>query len=143
MNSINIIGRLTRDVEISYTKSNKAIGKFSIAVPNSYNKEEVYFFNCTVWDKQATILAQYVKKGNQIALIGELKQNRWQDKEGKNRSAVDINVNSFTFIGGSNEKTNDSAGGNGNNQDGEKFNPGKPDIQFEDLNENDPDDTPF
>jgi single-strand DNA-binding protein len=95
-NSLTIIGRLTKDPEGGVTQSNKQYAKFSIAVNAGENN--VNFFNCTAWDKTAQNIIQYVKKGTQIAISGSLKQDRWQDQQGNNKTAVSINAFSVQFL---------------------------------------------
>jgi len=98
MNNINIIGRLTKDIELSYTSGGMAIGKFSIAVRK--NKDQTSFFEVEVIGKLAESLKQYLLKGKQVAVNGELIQDRWTDKEGNNRSKIYILSNGIDLLGG-------------------------------------------
>jgi single-strand DNA-binding protein len=104
MANINVavlVGRTTRDVELKYTSTGSAVGKFSLAVNRWNGTEEVAdFFDCTVWGKQAETMSQYVPKGMQIVVIGELRQNRWTTEGGAKRSRVYVNVRSFNFADG-------------------------------------------
>jgi len=104
INNVIIIGRLTRDAELSYTKSGTAISKFSIAYSRKYKsdgqqKEETSFFDCIMWGKMAESLNQYLKKGDKIGVGGELKQDRWE-KDGKTHSKISINVSNIELLGG-------------------------------------------
>lgn len=103
MNHVTIIGRLVRDVELRSTASGTQIGGFSLAVGYSYKqgderKEETSFFNCTAFGKTAENLAQYVKKGHRVGIEGRLKQENWEDKDGKKHSTVKIIVERFHFL---------------------------------------------
>lgn len=103
INSTIIVGRLTRDPELSYTQSQTALCRFSIANnrPGANQTEEVNFFDIIAWDKTATVCSQYLKKGSQVVIEGRLQQNRFKDKQtGANRSKVEIVVQSVQFIGG-------------------------------------------
>lgn len=104
INKTIIVGRLTKDSELSYTPSNNtALAKFSIAVNEYAGKgkdEEVNFFNVTVWGKKAEALNKYTKKGSQILIEGRLRQNRFEDKNGNKRSVVEIICENFQFMGG-------------------------------------------
>jgi single-strand DNA-binding protein len=122
MNKTIQMGRLTRDPEFAYTKSNKEYCKFTIAQNDKYKKEVTYFFNCTAWGKTAKTIYQYFKKGNRILIEGSLKQEKWENKEGKKQSAIIINVDGFTFI------ENASSGNSGGNQENQA-----PNITFEEL----------
>jgi len=110
LNSLVIIGRLTRDAELKYTTNGFAILNFSIASNRSVKRndewqDEVSFFNCTLFGKRAESLAQYLLKGKQIAIDGSIKQDRWEDNEGHKRSVIKILVDSLQFIGGKKNQT--------------------------------------
>ena len=103
LNHVVLVGRLTRDAELKYTNSGFAILKFSLAVNRSVKKDdswqdEVSFFNAVIFGKRAESLAQYMLKGKQIGIAGELKQDRWE-QEGQSRSRVEIVVNNLQFLG--------------------------------------------
>src|SRR5665647_3917786 len=83
MNSVSIIGRLTRDPEQVATKGGTEMTTFSIAVDG--RKDEVNFFDC----KTAELVAKYKAKGEQVGVTGRLVQERWE-KDGMKRSAVRI-----------------------------------------------------
>jgi single-strand DNA-binding protein len=93
LNSILIEGNLTRDPELAYTPKGTPICRFSIATNRFYKQEEEYqkevsYFDVTVWAKQAEVCSEYLKKGRGVRVVGRLKQDRWQDSEGNNRSKV-------------------------------------------------------
>jgi len=103
LNQVVLVGRLTRDAELKYTNSGFAILKFSLAVNRSVKKDdswqdEVSFFNAVIFGKRAESLAQYMLKGKQIGIAGELKQDRWE-QDGQSRSRVEIVVNNLQFLG--------------------------------------------
>ena len=111
MNKVIVIGRLVKDPELKYAPSSgTAICNFNVAV-NRYRKEKevTSFIPCTVFGKQAENLAQYMSKGRQIAIEGNIKTGSYTAKDGTKRYTTDINVEKFDFIG--------SANGNGNNQE--------------------------
>jgi single-strand DNA-binding protein len=105
LNRAILVGRLTRDAEVKYTQSGVAVCKFSIAV-NRRKKvgdqwtEEANFFDIVLWGRQGEVLAQYLTKGKQVAVDGELWQNRWKDQNGQNRSKEEINANTVQLLGG-------------------------------------------
>ena len=104
VNHVVLIGRLTRDAELKYTNTGFAVSKLSIAV-NRWKKsdaggtEEVSYFDVVLWGKTAEALNQYLVKGKQIAVEGELRQNRWE-QDGQNRSRVEISANNIQLLGG-------------------------------------------
>ena len=111
-NHVSIVGRLTRDPEIRSLQSGTALCTFSIAVNKSYisngeKKEEVSYFNCVCWGKLAEIVNQYCRKGKQVIIGGSLKQDSWQNQEGRTQTAVKINVDTLQMIG---PRDNDDGG---------------------------------
>ena len=135
MNLVILKGRFTRDIELSFTNNQVAIAKGSIAVNDNYKeKENTYFFNVTAFAKTAEMIAEYFGKGKEILITGKLTQNKWTDKEGKDRTSNDIIINSFDFCG----KKSDSA----NNAPSEP----QQDTQsndFPQFDQDDPNDVPF
>jgi single-strand DNA-binding protein len=104
INNVNIIGRLTRDPELKQTNGGTAFVNFGIAVNKSYTsngekKEEVSYFDCIAWGKLAEIINQYCIKGKQVAILGALKQDRWETESGEKRSKVGIVVENLQMIG--------------------------------------------
>lgn len=103
MNRVNLIGRLTRDPEIRYTPAGTAIASFSLAsgrtfIKDGEKKEQLSFFDVVAWSKLGEVIVQYCKKGHRLAIEGRLSQQRWTDQEGKNRSKVEITLDSFQFL---------------------------------------------
>jgi len=105
MNNVNLIGRLTRDPELNTTQTGKTVANFSIAINRRFNKDETDFFDCTAWGKTAEIIGEYLRKGNQVGINGELRQDRFE-VEGQKRSKIKINVNQIDFIGSKQEAGN-------------------------------------
>ena len=109
MNNVNIIGRITKDVEVRKTSTNKSVSSFSIAVDNLATKDgekTTSFFNCNAWNNVAETLSKYTRKGDRIAISGSLIQRKYENKNGEKNSVVEINVNSITLI--ENKKENAS-----------------------------------
>jgi len=108
VNHVIIIGRLTKDILLKYTSGGMAIGSFSIAVNRRTKKgeqwvEEASFFDVSLFGKSAEGLAQYLTKGKQVAVEGELRQDRWQ-QDGQPRSKVTIAANNVQLLGGNDAK---------------------------------------
>ena len=97
MNNIQLLGRITHDLELKNTQSGKPVCSFDIAVTRKFNKDITDFIPCTVWDKTAQIMCNFVKKGQLIAIDGSLYTRKYQDKNGNNRTAYEVNVNNFYF----------------------------------------------
>ena len=104
INVVMLVGRLTRDAELKYTQTGFAISKFSLAVNRRRKQgdqwiDEAHFFDLSLLGKRAEALNQYLTKGTQVAIQGELRQNRWE-KDGQSRSKVEITVNDIELLGG-------------------------------------------
>lgn len=115
INSINIIGRLTKDAELSYSGAGAAIVNFSIAVDHMKKKDgtaDTSFFNCKVFGKLGETLNKYMVKGKQVAIRGFLKQERWE-KDGQKQSRVVLNCEEIELLGGNSNGGNNSGYDNG------------------------------
>ncbi len=100
INTVTLVGRLTRDPELSYTSSNKPVCKFSIANNRGSNPEDVNFFDVVAWEKTAEICGQNLKKGGQVIIEGRLKMDKWTDKtNGQARTKVNIIATNVQFLG--------------------------------------------
>ena len=110
MNYVSLLGRLTRDVEVTYTQSGKAYARFSLAVSRgTSNRDEVDFINRIAWEKRAETISQYFKKGSRILVQGRITTGSYE-KNGETRYTTDVVVNNFDFI-----ETKSSEGNYGNN----------------------------
>lgn len=104
VNHVILIGRLTRDAELKYTSGGMAVCKFAIAV-NKRRKQgeqwvdEANFFDIVLWGRSGETINQYLVKGKQVAVEGELHQNRWE-QDGQSRSKIEINANNVQLLGG-------------------------------------------
>jgi len=119
INRVILIGRLVRDPELKSTNGGSYLCRFTLASNRStYNREtkeskdNVGFFPCTVWGKQAETVNKYVTKGQRICVEGHLQFSSWEDKDGKKRSDVSVSVESFQFLEKKNgEHTDQPSGG--------------------------------
>jgi single-strand DNA-binding protein len=108
INHVVLVGRLTKDPELTYTQSGAAICKFSIAVNRTSGSARgntgdaegsANFFNIVSWNKTAEICNQYLSKGRQVAIDGRLQQRRWEGSDGVKRNTVEIVANNVQFFG--------------------------------------------
>lgn len=100
-----LLGNVTRDVEMKQLPSGTNVSEFGLAVNRRWNsngekREEVSFFDCEAFGKVAEVLANYVKKGDLIHVVGRLQQQRWEAQDGSKRSRVKIIVESLQMLGG-------------------------------------------
>lgn len=106
-NKVTLMGNLTRDPESRTTTGGQNVTNFSLAVNRTWKgqdgqtQEQVSYINCVAWGKPGEILQQYLTKGSPVLISGRLEQRSWDDKEsGQKRSAVEVIVEDFNFIGG-------------------------------------------
>src|SRR5208282_1854794 len=122
LNSVNIMGNLTRDPEMKYIPSGKAVCSLSIANNRVYTKNgekvtEVSYFDVEVWGVAAENCYKYLTKGNGIIVEGRLRQDRWE-KDGKTQSRVRITANAVHFLP---RKQNNASGGDSISSSSEKL----------------------
>ena len=95
MNKVILMGRLTRDPELKYTKGAEpmAVANFSLAVNRRFKKsgeQEVDFISCVVFGKNAEFVSKYFHKGQLVSIVGRLNVKSYEDKDGKRRTAVNV-----------------------------------------------------
>ena len=95
MNNVILMGRLTRDVELNYSKNGKAFTRFAIAVNRI--GEGADFINCVAWEKTAKTIAEYFKKGQRILVQGNIRTGSYE-KNGQTIYTTDILVSRFEFV---------------------------------------------
>jgi single-strand DNA-binding protein len=124
-NKVILIGNLTRDPELRYTPSGRAIAKIGIAVNRSWKsesgeaREEVTYVDVDAFGRQAEVIGQYLKRGRPIMIEGRLRLDQWEDKQsGQKRSRLGVVMESFQFLdSGSNRGDADGHGGGKGSQD--------------------------
>ena len=103
LNRIAIQGRITKDIELRYTNSGKAVTSFTLAVDrdrkDANGNRGVDFIDCTVWEKGAEFAAQYFGKGSQAVVDGRLQFREWKDNNGNNRRNAEVLVENVYFCG--------------------------------------------
>ena len=99
LNKIVTIGRLTRDPEIRYTQSGKAVCTFSIAVDDGYGEnKKAYFFPVVVWGKTAETCGKSLAKGRKVAVTGKLTTRQYENNEGKKVTVFEIVADAFDGV---------------------------------------------
>ena len=111
MNKVILIGRLTRDPELNFAAgSGTAVTRFSLAVTRPFKKDETDFINCVAFGKTGETIAQYLTKGRQLAITGNIRTGSYDAKDGTKRYTTDVVVESFEFIGqGKQEQKEDNS----------------------------------
>lgn len=97
LNHITIHGRLTKDVELRFTKSDKAVASFTVACDRAGRDNGADFIPCVAWEKTAQMIDTYFHKGSQIIVDGRLSQREYEDKNGTKRTTYEVVVTSVDF----------------------------------------------
>ncbi len=102
MNKAFLIGRLTRDPELSQTPSGISVCKFGLAVnrnfTNADGEREADFFNITAWRALAENCSKYLTKGKKICVVGNIQVRNYEDRDGNKRTSVDIVAEDIEFL---------------------------------------------
>jgi single-strand DNA-binding protein len=106
VNKVILVGHLGADPEVKHLEGDKVVANLRLATTEAYKDrngnrvESTEWHDLEVWDGQAKIAEQYLKKGMQLYVEGKIKSDTWQDEQGNNRKKVRIRVLSFTMLGG-------------------------------------------
>ena len=105
INSVTIIGRLTRDAELKYTNNGLAVSNFSIAMNKNVKQNDewidttIFINNLSLFGKRAEGLNPHLTKGQQVAILGSLDVDNWE-QEGKKRSKLKVHISDIQLLGG-------------------------------------------
>ena len=98
LNSITLIGRMTRDPELRYTTNGTAVGRFSLAVNRRFNREETDFIDCVCWKGLAENVANYTGKGTLVAVHGSIVTGSFETQDGQKRKTFEVNCDQVVFL---------------------------------------------
>jgi single-strand DNA-binding protein len=98
-NQVILTGNITNDLEVKPAGQSQVL-KFGLGVRGNFKKDETNFIQIEAWGKSAELIEQYCQKGSKLLVIGELKQDRFEDKEGNKREKIKVNVDRFEFLDG-------------------------------------------
>lgn len=107
LNHVTIMGRMVRDPELRQLDNGTSVTSFSVAVDRSYvdkttNERQADFLNVVAWRQTAEFVCKYFHQGDMIALEGSLQSRKYTDKDGNNRTAIEIVASNISFCGGKN-----------------------------------------
>jgi len=103
LNRVFLAGNLTRDPEIRYTQSGKAIADLNMAINRRYKtssgelKEDTCFVNVVVWERQAELAGEYLRKGSAVLIEGSLRLDQWETN-GEKRSRLRVAADRIQFL---------------------------------------------
>src|SRR5262245_746292 len=111
-NKITIVGYLGRDPELRYTPQGTAVCNMSIATTEKRRdargetEEHTIWFRVTAWGRQAELAAEYLAKGRQVYVEGRLRREEYTDREGVQRTSLEVNASDIQFLGQRGEAAN-------------------------------------
>ena len=102
INSICLVGRMTKDAELRYTPSNVAVATFTLAVNRNRKSEngerEADFINVVIWRQQAENLANWAKKGSLIGITGRIQTRSYDNQQGQRVYVTEVVAESFQLL---------------------------------------------
>tara|TARA_B100000959_G_C14458369_1_gene409791 strand:+ start:128 stop:535 length:408 start_codon:yes stop_codon:yes gene_type:complete len=103
LNKVFLLGNLTRDPELRYTANGLAVASFGFAVNQKVKqdnewKNEAFFIDITVWEKQAENCSEYLNKGSSAFIEGRLVFRSWETEQGQKRSKYEVVANNVQFL---------------------------------------------
>ena len=115
MNKAILIGRLTRDPELRYTSSNRAVCQFTIAIDRPFTNQatgarEADFINVVAWDRTGENVGKFMTKGRLIAVEGRIQTRNYDDKDGKRVYVTEVLASNVQFLESKASTTNQTSG---------------------------------
>lgn len=102
LNSVCLVGRLTRDPELKYTGNNTAVASFNLAVNRNFKdangERETDFINCVIWRQQAENLANWAKKGALIGITGRIQTRSYENQQGQRVYVTEVVAENFQML---------------------------------------------
>jgi len=99
MNKVILVGRLSQDPEVRYTKTEKAVASFSLAVDDGWgDNKKTYFVPIVAWDKLAEICGNNLSKGQRALIDGKLQIRSYEDKDGQKRRVTEVIAQNIEFL---------------------------------------------
>lgn len=124
---VTLVGNLVDDPELRFTPSGVAMARLRFAVNRRWRdasgewQEDVSFFSGTVWREQAEHVAESLRKGSRVIVVGRLSQRRWETENGEHRSSVEIQIDevgpSLRWATATVNRITAAAASNGSSQD--------------------------
>jgi single-strand DNA-binding protein len=109
VNVVTLIGNLATDVELREVGPEKKVACFLLAIDRATREGGADFVSVSVWDRQAELCAEYLAKGQRVAIDGRLRSRSWED-EGKRRTAVEVVARRVEFLGGGRREADGEVG---------------------------------
>src|SRR5690606_26501612 len=109
INTVTLVGRLTKDPELRYTQTGKGVATFTLAVTRPFKNQngdyEADFINCQTWGKAAENLANYMRKGNKVGVVGRIQTRYYENNQGQKVYVTEVVAEQVTFLESKNEQS--------------------------------------
>jgi len=111
-NKVLLIGNLTRDVDMRFIPSGKAVANFGLAVNRTYTDangekvEDTCFVDIVAWDRLAEVCGDYLAKGRPVFIEGRLQMDSWEAEDGQKKTRLKVIAQNIQFLGGAGTKSN-------------------------------------
>ncbi|MBF7112611.1 single-stranded DNA-binding protein [Pediococcus pentosaceus] len=111
INRTVLVGRLTRDPELKYTNSGRAVASFNIAVnrqfTNSQGEREADFINCVIWNKTAENFCNFTRKGSLVGIDGRIQTRSYENQQGTRVYVTEVVAENFSLLESKNSSQNE------------------------------------
>lgn len=141
INSVSLVGRLTKDIELRYSNNNNATTNFQLAVnrpfPDNNGQYQADFISCVAFGKRAENMASYLAKGSLIGVEGRIQTSTYKDKQNKTVFRTDVICSNVSFLESSNK--NNNQGNNNfqqNNQNYQNYQNGRSGTNYNNRQQN-------
>lgn len=128
INSVVLVGRMTRDADLRYTPSNQAVATFTLAVNRNFKNQdgerEADFINCVIWRQQAENFANWAKKGALIGIVGSIQTRNYENQQGQRVYVTEVIANQFHMLESRGQQNQSNSFQNGNNSNSGNFQSG-------------------
>lgn len=113
INRTVLVGRLTRDPELKYTNSGRAVASFNIAVnrkfTNSQGEREADFINCVIWNKTAENFCNFIRKGSLVGIDGRIQTRSYENQQGTRVFVTEVVAENFSLLESKNSNQNNQS----------------------------------
>ena len=98
INSVALVGRTTKEVELRSTQSGHPVASFTLAVDRGKKDDGADFISCVAWNKGAELISQYVHKGDLLGITGQIRTRSYENNEGRKVFVTEVVVRDFQFL---------------------------------------------
>ena len=98
MNRVEIVGRLTKDVEVRKTPQQTSVAQFTVAVNRRFNRDQTDWINCVAWRQTADFLGKYARKGALVSIEGSIQTRNYENQQGQRVYVTEVLVDNASLL---------------------------------------------